>query len=91
MRFERRLTKFMLNDYHERHAYDADESFYEQTAYNEGYYIEREQELIRQSNFELEFEGLEGSYIQEIVEEVLPSHASSPRYSPQVDYSLEVF
>jgi hypothetical protein len=81
----------MLSDYHERHAYDADESFYEQTVYNEGYYIEREQELIRQSNFELEFEGLEGSYIQEIVEEVLPSHASSPRYSPQVDYSLEVF
>lgn len=81
----------MLNDYHDRPAYDADESFYEQTAYNEGYYIEREQELIRQSNFELEFEGLEGIYIQEIVEEVLPSHASSPRYSPQVDYSLEVF
>ena len=38
--------------------YDDDERFYEETVYNEEYYLEREQELIRQSNLELELEEL---------------------------------
>jgi hypothetical protein len=33
---------------------DDDERFYEDTVYHEEYYIEREGELIRQSNLELE-------------------------------------
>jgi hypothetical protein len=39
--------------------YDDDERFYEETVYNEEYYIERERELIRQSNLDLELEELE--------------------------------
>jgi hypothetical protein len=39
--------------------YDDDERFYEETVYNEEYYIERERELIRQSNLEIELEELE--------------------------------
>ncbi|MCI0392153.1 MAG: hypothetical protein MOB07_25765 [Acidobacteria bacterium] len=57
-------------DYDEE-PYDDDERFYEKTAYNEGYYIEREQESIRESNFEIEFEDLEGNYIREMREEGL--------------------
>jgi hypothetical protein len=51
--------------------YDDDERFYEETAYNEEYYIERERELIRQSNLELEFEELEERHIREMREEGL--------------------
>jgi hypothetical protein len=51
--------------------YDDDERFYEETAYNEEYYIDREQELIRQSNLELELEELEESHIREMREEGL--------------------
>jgi len=51
--------------------YDDDERFYEETAYNEEYYIERELELIRQSNLDLELEELEEGHIREIGEEVL--------------------
>lgn len=51
--------------------YDDDERFYEETVYNEEYYIEREQELIRQSNLELELEELEEGYIREMREEGL--------------------
>jgi hypothetical protein len=51
--------------------YDDDERFYEETAYNEEYYIERERELIRQSNLDLELEGLEERHIREIREEGL--------------------
>jgi hypothetical protein len=39
--------------------YDDDERFYEETVYNEEYYIEQERELIRQSNLDLELEELE--------------------------------
>jgi hypothetical protein len=51
--------------------YDDDERFYEQTVYNEEYYIERERELIRQSNLDLELEELEERQIQEMREEGL--------------------
>ena len=39
--------------------------------YNEEYYIERERELIRQSNLDLELEELEERHIQEMREEGL--------------------
>src|SRR5262249_45382133 len=51
--------------------YDDDERFYEETAYNEEYYIERERELIRQSNLDLELEKLEERHIREMREESL--------------------
>lgn len=51
--------------------YDDDEKFYEETVYNEEYYIEREQELIRQSNLDLELEELEERHIREMGEEGL--------------------
>jgi hypothetical protein len=51
--------------------YDDDERFYEETAYNEEYYIERERELIRQSNLDLELEELEERQIREMHEEGL--------------------
>ena len=51
--------------------YDDDERFYEETAYNEEYYIERERELIRQSNLDLELEELEERHIREMREEGL--------------------
>jgi hypothetical protein len=61
----------MSNCDHEKDPYNFDdnERFYEETVYNEEYYIEREQELIRQSNLELELEGLEEKRIREIREE----------------------
>jgi hypothetical protein len=49
--------------------YDDDERFYEESVYNEEYYLEREQELIRQSNLELE---LEEKSIREMREAGLP-------------------
>ena len=52
--------------------YDDDERFYEETVYNEEYYIERDQELIRQSNLDLELEELEERQIREMREEGLP-------------------
>jgi hypothetical protein len=51
--------------------YDDDEKFYEETVYNEEYYIERERELIRQSNLDLELEELEERQIQQMREEGL--------------------
>ena len=51
--------------------YDDDEQFYEDTVYNEEYYIERERELIRQSNLDLELEELEERQIREMREEGL--------------------
>ena len=51
--------------------YDDDERFYEETVYNEEYYIERERELIRQSNLDLELEELEERQTQEMREEGL--------------------
>jgi hypothetical protein len=51
--------------------YDDDERFYEETVYNEEYYIEQEQELIRQSNLDLELEELEEKHTREMREEGL--------------------
>jgi len=51
--------------------YDDDEQFYEDTVYNEEYYIERERELIRQSNLDLELDELEERQIREMREEGL--------------------
>ena len=51
--------------------YDDDERFYQETGYNEEYYIERERELIRRSNLDLELEELEDTYIQEMRDEGL--------------------
>ena len=50
---------------------DDDERFYEETVYNEEYYIERERELVRQSNLDLELEELEDRHIREMREEGL--------------------
>ena len=63
-----------MSDYdHDQDSYDFDDDkqFYEETVYNEEYYIERERELIRQSNLELELEELEESHIREMREECL--------------------
>jgi len=50
---------------------DDDKQFYEETVYNEEYYIEQERELIRQSNLELEIEEIEDRHIWEMREEGL--------------------
>ena len=50
---------------------DDDEQFYEETVYNEEYYIEQERELIRQSNLDLELEEIEDRHIREMREEGL--------------------
>lgn len=64
---------------------DDDKRFYKNTAYNEAYYIERENDLIRQSNLELDhdFEDAEETLQQEV-------KARMPE-SLDIDYSLEVF
>ena len=64
----------IMSDYdHDQdpYDYDDDERFYEETVYNEEYYIERERELIRQSSLDLELEELEERQIQEMREESL--------------------
>ncbi len=63
----------MSNYGHDQPPYDNDddERFYEETVYNEEHYIEQEQELIRQSNLELELERLEDENIREMREEGL--------------------
>ena len=64
----------MSNYDHDQDPYDNDDDkrFYEESAYNEEYYIERERELIRQSNLELELEELEEGQIREMREESPP-------------------
>ena len=58
---------------HDQDPYDYadDERFYEETVYNEEYYIERERELIRRSNLDLELEELEEKHLRETHEEGL--------------------
>jgi hypothetical protein len=51
--------------------HDDDERFYEQTAYNDEYYIERERESIRQSNLEIELEEIEEKHIRGMGEGLL--------------------
>ena len=48
-----------------------DEKFYKETVYNEDYYEEQEQEMIRQSNLELELDSLEDESMRELREEGL--------------------
>src|SRR5438093_7940195 len=71
--------------------YDDDERFYEETVYNEEYYIEQERELIRQSNLDLMLEELEERENREMLEEGLlrpvlikpgESRSESERESP---------
>jgi hypothetical protein len=64
--------------------YDDDERFYEETAYNEEYYIKRERELIRQSHLYLELEELEERHIREIRDEGLQSLRIEPGKSESV-------
>jgi len=61
----------------ESRDYDDDERFYEESVYNEQYYLEREQELIRESNLEIEIEELDETYIQDIQAEALLQPPSS--------------
>jgi hypothetical protein len=77
-----------MSDYDHDQApydYDDDERFYEETIYNEEYYIERERELIRQSNLDLELEELEERQIQEMREEGLlrPVHLKPEESEPE--------
>ena len=63
-----------MSDYdHDQDSYDFDDDkqFYEETVYNEEYYIERERELIRQSNLDLELEEPEERQVWEMREEDL--------------------
>jgi len=57
--------------------YDDDERFYEETVYNEQYYLEREQELIRESNLEIEIEEFDENNIQDTQAEALLQPPSS--------------
>ena len=77
-----------MSDYdHDRdpYDYDDDERFYEETVYNEEYYVERERELIRQSNLDLELEELEERQIREMREEGLlrPVHIKPEESEPE--------
>jgi hypothetical protein len=61
----------MVNRDNDEDLYGDDEEFYRETVYNEEYYLEQEQELIRQSNLELELERLEDENMREMREEGL--------------------
>ena len=49
----------MFNNGDAEDPHDDDEKFYRETVYNEDYYLELENEMIRQSNLELDLERLE--------------------------------
>jgi hypothetical protein len=68
---------------------EDDEKFYRETVYNEDYYIEQEQEMIRQSNLELELESLEDENIREMREEGLlrPTLVKPGQNNPEEDAS----
>ena len=61
----------MFNYGDDEYPHEDDEQFYNKTVYNEDYYIEQEQEMIRESNLELELERLENEAIREMREEGL--------------------
>src|SRR5262245_20238152 len=75
--------------------YDDDERFYEETVYNEEYYIEQERELIRQSNFDLELEeremrkmraeGLLRPVLIKPLENKSETEEESPLYQPEIE------
>ena len=58
-----------MSNYDDDEFDDDDEQFYRETVYNEEYYLEQENEVIRQSNLELELEALEAGTIRELREE----------------------
>jgi hypothetical protein len=60
-----------MSSYDDEYPNDDDEQFYRGTVYNEDYYIEQEQEMIRESNLEIEMERLEDEAIREIREKEL--------------------
>jgi len=74
----------MLNDDNDN-LQDDDEQFYKETVYNEDYYIEQEQEMIRQSNLELE--RLEDRSIREMREKGLlrPTLVKSGENNPETN------
>jgi hypothetical protein len=61
----------MFNNGDDGYPHEDDEQFYNKTVYNEDYYIERDQEIIRESNLELELESLENEALREMREEGL--------------------
>jgi hypothetical protein len=61
----------VMFSYDDEYPNDDDEKFYRETVHNEDYYIEQEQEMIRQSNLELELERLEDEAIRDLREEGL--------------------
>ena len=75
--------------------YDDDERFYEETVYNEEYYIEQERELIRQSNLDLELEeremrdmreeGLLRPVLIKPLESKSEDEKESPLYQPEIE------
>ena len=75
--------------------YDDDERFYEETVYNEEYYIEQERELIRQSNLDLELEeremremreeGLLRPVLIKPLENKSETEEESPLYQPEIE------
>ena len=75
--------------------YDDDELFYEETVYNEEYYIEQERELIRQSNLDLELEeremremreeGLLRPVLIKPLENKSEPEKESPLYQPEIE------
>ena len=75
--------------------YDDDERFYEETVYNEVYYIEQERELIRQSNLDLELEeremremreeGLLRPVLIKPLENKSEAEKESPLYQPEIE------
>jgi len=75
--------------------YDDDERFYEETVYNEEYYIEQERELIRQSKLDLELEeremremreeGLLRPVLIKPLENKSEAEKESPLYQPEIE------
>ena len=75
--------------------YDDDERFYEETVYNEEYYIEQERELIRQSKLDLELEeremremreeGLLRPFLIKPMENKSEVEKESPLYQPEIE------
>lgn len=53
----------MFNNGDDEDSDDNDEKFYRETVYNEDYYLELDNEMIRQSNLELDLERLEEKYL----------------------------
>jgi hypothetical protein len=63
----------MSNYDHDQDLSDQDDGkrFYKETVYNGEYYIDQEQELIRQSNLEIELDELEERHVRQMREEGL--------------------